>query len=305
VAAGTQKPFTFVNFDPAAGLTGYWPFDTDAGSVAKEVSGYSIGTPYNGTVTGATWTPGKIGQGIKFSTVGNKVTLSDAVYPFGMDKTNAFTIAFWVKVNKHYNATDPIVEHNGSTYGACPYSIGITTTKHIQTNIMGSWGGNTLTSTKVLNDSTWYHVALTLQSGARTLYINGVRDQAGSDNLSVTLMFPNDRVTSFGGFMGILDEVRYYNTALSASQVAHLAADTTLYGSPINDSKKRLTTESGQIVLPNPAYNLDMLRANPSLYRVYDLTGKPVAMNQVKKSGVYLLETVSDKQMQKVILLNK
>ena len=48
VAAGTQKQFTFINFDPAVGLTGYWPFDTDAGTVAKEMSGYSIGNSYNG-----------------------------------------------------------------------------------------------------------------------------------------------------------------------------------------------------------------------------------------------------------------
>jgi len=292
VAPGTQKQFTFINFDPAFGLTGYWPFDADAGKVAREMSGYSIGTSYNGTVTGATWTPGRIGQGVAFASAADYVALADAAYSFGMDEANAFTIAFWVKVTGHNAAFDPLIEHNGSQWGACPYSIGITNTRKVQTNVMGSWGGSTLTSGTAVNDSTWCYIALTYRDSARVLYINGVRDQAGSDNLNIDLNFPNDRVTYFGhGFRGILDEVRFYNRALTAAEVGHFYSDTSapVQSGNKNSSRYHPQTQPSLIVYSNPVHRLVTIQLwnffGPIKVEVYSITGTRIAAFPDSKGG--------------------
>jgi hypothetical protein len=223
-------------------------------------------------------------------------------YSFGMDQANALTIAFWVKITGHHSATEDIIGRNNN-YGPNPFTIRTTSTKHIQTYV----GGSTLTSTAVIQDSVWNHVALTYRDSSRALYLNGVKDQGGSNNLAVNLYFDNDRTTRFGAsFIGILDEVRFYNRALSADEIAHLAADTTNYATAVNhDIAQRLVEETNPVALPNPSYNLNLIRANPQLYRIYDLAGRPMAVNAVKTSGIYLLEVVSQKQVQKVILLSK
>jgi hypothetical protein len=152
-------------------------------------------------------------------------------------------------------------------------------------------------------------VALTYRDADknRALYINGVRDEGGSIyQAGTTLYFPNMEVMHLGGgFKGILDEVRIYNQALSANQIAYLYADTTLHATSIRNIIRRISEGEVKMVLPNPAYSLDMVRANPALYRIYDLAGRPMAIGAVKNSGIYLLEFVSKREVQKVILLNK
>jgi hypothetical protein len=85
ITPNTNKQFTFVHFDPIDGLTGYWPFNTDIGNVAIDKSGQS----YNGTVVGATWAPGKVGQGLKFASAADTVTFAQerSGSHFGIEST--------------------------------------------------------------------------------------------------------------------------------------------------------------------------------------------------------------------------
>ena len=216
------------------------------------------------------------------------MALPDAVYSFGMDEANSFTIAFWVKIIGHNAAVDPIIEHNGSVYGACPYSIRITSDRHIQTNLRDA---TTLNSDAVLSDSAWYHVALTFRDSARVLYINGVKDQGGSDKAAVDLYFPNDRTTFFGhGFSGILDEVRFYNRALSASQVSHLAVDTTMYGTSNTTLHRRISNLSLKIFCNHLNSTVLIRLPNllcPARIEIYSLTGAKVAsFRNIRGEGI-------------------
>jgi hypothetical protein len=222
-----------------------------------------------------------------------------------MAQTQAFTIAYWVNITAHDSAYNYIVGRpNGCVpCGPLPYVTSITNTGHLQT-IVNANMPNSLNSTAVLTNGVWYHVALTFRDSSRILYINGVKDQGGSNNLVTGLNFPNMGVTNFGS--GILDEVRFYDRVLTASQVAALYADTTQYGSSgVKDIGRPTTTAELQPTLPNPLYDLSILRADPRLYRIYDLSGRPLAIGEIKKSGVYLVEIISQRHMQKVVLLNK
>ena len=52
-----------------AGLIGYWNFDEDSGTIAHDTSG----SGYNGVVSGATWTTGKINSALTFNGTTNDV----------------------------------------------------------------------------------------------------------------------------------------------------------------------------------------------------------------------------------------
>lgn len=54
---------------PMQGMIGYWNFDEGSGTVAHDTSGNG----YNGTVTGATWTTGKINSALSFNGPTNAV----------------------------------------------------------------------------------------------------------------------------------------------------------------------------------------------------------------------------------------
>ena len=70
------------------GLVSYWKLDDGSGSVATDSAGSN-----NGTITGATWTTGKIGGALNF----NGDDYVDTESPFQSTLRGSFTIAFWVK----------------------------------------------------------------------------------------------------------------------------------------------------------------------------------------------------------------
>jgi hypothetical protein len=152
-------------------------------------------------------------------------------------------------------------------------------------------------------------VALTDRDSSRTLYVNGVRDNGGSNNLVVDLYFPNTRTTCLGngyngnGFTGVLDEVRFYDRALSAGNIAYLYADTTVFATAVKDITRQLSFNATRNRPAGTAYTLDMVRAHPALFRLYSVSGRPMVINSLIPCGVYLLQVKATGRVQKVILL--
>jgi hypothetical protein len=81
----------------------------------------------------------------------------------------------------------------------------------------------------------WTHLAVTFDGTTATLYINGVDVNSGpfffgNNKSAVTVIGNSQSAVSWDGspevFNGDLDEVRAYNRALSAAEIAYLA-DTT------------------------------------------------------------------------------
>jgi hypothetical protein len=80
-----------------------------------------------------------------------------------------------------------------------------------------------------LKTNTWYHVAVTFESGLVSIYINGSLDNSG--NIELTAL-PNrgSRVLRFGDdqpggqeyFNGSIDDIRIYKRALSESEIQQL-----------------------------------------------------------------------------------
>ena len=89
VATSTPVTVTVSNVvtaPPTTGLLGYWTFDEDTGTVAHDTSGNGN----NGTVTGATWEPGKVNSALSFNGTTNDVLTGNIALG------STFTMSAWV-----------------------------------------------------------------------------------------------------------------------------------------------------------------------------------------------------------------
>jgi len=78
-------------------------------------------------------------------------------------------------------------------------------------------------STTTVSANTWYHVAATHESGSDKLYVNGTLEASGSAGSFSVSNAANLRIGSSSIFnlhhQGLIDEVSFFNSALSASDV--------------------------------------------------------------------------------------
>ena len=219
-ATSTAVPVTVSNTSsgiPTAGLIGYWNFDEDAGTIAHDTSG----SGYNGTVNNAVWVPGKINFAVSFN--GNS---SDVVTP-NIALGSTFSISTWVN--------PAAVQQGGyARIAETQYSPGF----YLGTNITGTAyklivnGAAGATGTCGLSygcaeggavTTGWHLVTATFDGATARLYLDGV--VVGSDtftlgNTSLPLYIGRYFGSNGFGWNGAIDEVRLYNRALSATEVA-------------------------------------------------------------------------------------
>lgn len=96
------------------------------------------------------------------------------------------------------------------------------------------WGGGAqelTTSGANISPNNWYHIAITFESGAQVIYVNGVA--LGSNNWNGSLTLNSDPLQigqdqNFAGryFNGAIDEVQIYNATLTESHVNEIMAQT-------------------------------------------------------------------------------
>jgi hypothetical protein len=92
------------------------------------------------------------------------------------------------------------------------------------------WGGSVVGDT-VINDDTWHHVAIVLPDKANVkvedilLYVDGEPEDTtislGSQTINTAVGM--DVLISLDGSVGLLDDVRIYNYALSEEEIGELA----------------------------------------------------------------------------------
>jgi len=85
---------------------------------------------------------------------------------------------------------------------------------------------NAIDSSTVVSANTWYHVAATHESGSDKLYVNGTLEASGSAGSFSVSNAANLRIGSSSIFnlhhQGLIDEVSFFNSALSASDVSSI-----------------------------------------------------------------------------------
>lgn len=192
------------------GLVGYYPLDENTGTVAGDDSSNAA----HGTLVGSpTWATGQVGSALTFNGSSQAVSVGNNSQT---QLTNG-TVSAWVKSTAS-TGTRAIVHKLNSYY--LQFSAG-------KLALYDWTGAATCAATATSTDGNWHHVAMTLQSGVTNgsvLYVDGAAvktctwtpvSQTGS--LVVGAAYSGSYSNYFDG---TIDEVKLFNRALSADEIA-------------------------------------------------------------------------------------
>lgn len=222
--------------DPS--LVGYWPLNEGTGTVAYDMSGNNATGSWSGTAIGSNGTYYTNGKGRGYAYAGDFDGSTDYVDAGNGSSTNpsfAITISAWVDWTQFYSdsgahavvshsdsATDGFMLYQGT---ASPYNI----IKFFVITGTGFQGGAFST---LLNTSTWYYIVGVYDGADLKLFINGVQDTtvypatgnilSSANHLYFGTAYSPSSAREFNGF---INDVRIYNRALSASEIAAMYAD--------------------------------------------------------------------------------
>jgi len=189
-------------------------------------------TPYgnDGAATSATLTTdrkGRVNSAYGFSGISGQGIFLPTTGKYTAFGTASYTVGAWIKTTDA-GGQKCIMSTAGSSQGwrfgyggGLPYFL-VGDGPHYQEGAIG---------TTTLNDGNWHYLAITYAYAANwsvTAYIDGV--QTGNINLPATIGSVNDTsavIGSMGGgsagmVIGSVDDVRVYNRALSAAEIASL-----------------------------------------------------------------------------------
>ena len=195
------------------GLVAAFSFDDGTGSTVNDASG----SGNNGTAANTTWVTGHTGKALSFNGSSSRVTVPDAA---SLDLTTAMTLEAWVRRSGTITHWRDLIFKGDDNYYLSASSD--PNNRPVGGGIIGGTYGEAY-GTATLANNTWTYLALTYDGAAVRLYVNGsqVRSTAKTGTIATStnpLTLGSDPI--YGQyFSGQIDDVRVYNTALSAAQV--------------------------------------------------------------------------------------
>lgn len=200
--------------DPSEGLVLRLDFDEPSGDAAD-----TSGLGHVGTISGAVRVAGVRGTGLQFDGLNDWVTVPDAP---SLDLTTGMTVEAWVKPAALTNWMTVVLKESpgGLAYGLYANDDAARPAGYLNAGA----GDVAVAGAPQLPADAWTHVALTYDGTTMRLYVDGaevaVRAQTGGI-ITTTGAFRIGGNASWGEyFTGVIDEVRVYNRALSAAEIA-------------------------------------------------------------------------------------
>ncbi len=205
----------FANLPSDEDLVGYWAFDDGSGSVAVDGSpgGGNDGTLVN--MEEADWVDGVVGKCLDFDG-SNEYVNCGQVLP--TSNTSPFSFCAWIKAA----STDGwnTIIGTQTSYWEITVNAGVI-------KIGGNAGGTSWVSGGAISTETWYFIVGTYDGTNVRIYVDGelkggptaLSNSNGDNGVSLIASYNS------GGdelFHGLIDEVRIYNRALTASEVKAL-----------------------------------------------------------------------------------
>ena len=205
-----RSPFLFSSAN-GAGWNGYmWV----VGGTANTLPYYTIGNTVAGSLN---FTSNTAGSNVSyFSSISSTLFYNTAI--------SAYTIEAWVRI--------PVAAGNTGIMGIAGIynsGIGLATTSNSGVNFCLTSPGASVTDTLPLNDNNWHHIAVSVSSGITNgswYYVDGMQRPipftinctAQSNPFCIGTL--NTSGAGSQNFLGYITEVRVWNTALSATQIA-------------------------------------------------------------------------------------
>jgi hypothetical protein len=225
VDSSGERGLQGVAFDPnfAANQFVYiynWPFDDGSGTTAADTSGNG----HNGVVNNASWTAGKVNSALSFDGT------TSSVITTGIPLANIFSISAWVNSAVSTQlAYSRIAEtqYNGGLYlgtnaAGSAYQFIVNTASGATGSCGAAYGcaiGGTVSPG-------WHMVTGTYDGTIGRLYVDSalVASETFTSPPNTNFRLTIGRYYGSNGFgwNGAIDEVRLYNTALTAAQVSAL-----------------------------------------------------------------------------------
>jgi|GEM_PF-102276 len=210
----------------AFGLLGYWKLDENTGTAFKD----DAGRHEDGKLTNVQWATGKSGSALSFTGDGSQ---SAIINTSEANVGNSFTIASWMKAESARENMHVLIAKNSKASGH--YEIYIAndgTMRFYSPDLQTSSGGvGDFGSGYVVDDNQWHHVAVTMDSGKLSFYVDGtmVKEETANGSIhDVTAPLSIGRmVVEEGGvifpFKGLVDEVKIYSRKISQREMNTLA----------------------------------------------------------------------------------
>jgi hypothetical protein len=198
-------------------LVGWWELDETEGTFVLD----SSGRDNHGTLQGGPlWVTGVIGGALKFDGVDDYVEVPDNPV---LTTPGQATVAVWINAERH---TGP----GGSQWqgilgkGGAPRLYNLYTESshvlHFSTGPSGAYIGSLSTGTVPLNE--WVHAAVVVD-GKHIFYLNGAPAGEGGDGATVpgggTAPLTIGQTGEGNFFLGMIDDVRIYNRALTQEEI--------------------------------------------------------------------------------------
>jgi len=189
---------------------------------------------------------GYIRKGAAFNGSSSKIDITNSSF-----NITTYSLSAWI-YSSNYNQSNVTffnngLDSNGSQWGGLAFGVNANKVFYYGGDVTGVGGSGFFTQTGTTNitDGTWVHVAIIVNGTSITGYINGTQDTGLSRTLGANIVYratPQNTIGvraitggSFGWYNGKIDQVRFFNKALSSGEV------TTLYGETYASSTKSTT----------------------------------------------------------------
>lgn len=216
------------------GLIGYWQFEEGAGTTAYDASGNGYHGTYVNIDSGDWSTPVPVNHANTYSMDVNTTSTDEYILLPNtvIDGLGDFTVTYWMKTTKTTSSAVISGANAGSNNEYLIFAA--------DTSLALYAGGNTGTwTTTSTADGAWHHIVLFRDdtNNQAHLYIDGVADNENPKAITMStvsidpggLLIGQEQDSVGGGFdtaqlfNGTIDEVRFYNRALTAAEITRLA----------------------------------------------------------------------------------
>jgi hypothetical protein len=216
----------------SAGLVAHWPFDEGSGTTAVDATGGGG----NATLTGgAAWGTGVSGGGLQFNGSAKYAAIENGPV-VQLRSASAFTVAVWVSIQ---NTAGGLVLYHGEGCSAWaswflgvggPESDAPRQEGNLVFGVRSSNGSAYASVATPLVSDQWIHVAATYDATTLRLFIDG--QEVG--NVDAPQPYNNTNRLYIGGdpgcngrnwLTGMIDDLRIYDEALSATQIQAVEGD--------------------------------------------------------------------------------
>ncbi|MFC1675670.1 LamG-like jellyroll fold domain-containing protein [Planctomycetota bacterium] len=207
------------------GLVGHWEFDYGSGDTAYDSAGTN-----NGTIYDANWTTGQIEGALDFDGIDDYVDCGNSAEL----NPEYITISAWINTSAAGSYNYIVSKDKTSWEQQRVWQLSKTENDNLRFVVFKSdddYGGlddwNDVTGNAVLADGNWHLVTGTWDGSVIKVFVDGQED--GANNYSGFLQQGQTNNVLIGkkednpnNFNGSIDDVRFYNRALSSTEIQEI-----------------------------------------------------------------------------------